>query len=260
VKFGPQYGYFPEPSKSYDIYMCKAKNKDAACQAFESFGLKINYSRGQQYLGGFIGSASTNKLWLAKMVVKWWVAAVQTLSIVAEWYPQTAYASFTFCLLQNKSHYVQRVVAATAPFFALLEEAICTHFLLSLLPLGIPLAGINGDYHQLLTHSVKMGGLAIHNPVDMAPRVHLASNAATYHLTASLMWDATWFDLGMHCMCANKADLAAWRDWLQNKGIFFELQGKDNPSVARQNCQNCAAVAWFWHLPADASFYCHANQ
>jgi len=46
VKFGPQYGYFPEPSKSYDIYMCKAKNKDAACQAFESFGLKINYSRG----------------------------------------------------------------------------------------------------------------------------------------------------------------------------------------------------------------------
>ena len=43
VKFGPQYGYFPEPGKSY--YICKAEDEDAACQAFESFGLDINYSR-----------------------------------------------------------------------------------------------------------------------------------------------------------------------------------------------------------------------
>ncbi len=52
VKFGPQYSYFPEHGKSYCI--CKAKDEDAACQAFEGFGLKINYSRGQHYLGGFI--------------------------------------------------------------------------------------------------------------------------------------------------------------------------------------------------------------
>ena len=55
VKFGPQYGYFPKPGKSY--YICKAKDEDTAHQVFESFGLDINYSRGQQYLGGFIGSA-----------------------------------------------------------------------------------------------------------------------------------------------------------------------------------------------------------
>jgi hypothetical protein len=54
VKFGPQYGYFPEPGKSY--YICKAEDEDAARKAFESFGLNINYSRGQRYLGGFIGS------------------------------------------------------------------------------------------------------------------------------------------------------------------------------------------------------------
>ena len=45
VKFRPQYGYFPEPGKSY--YICKAKDEDAACLAFESFDLEINYSRGQ---------------------------------------------------------------------------------------------------------------------------------------------------------------------------------------------------------------------
>ncbi len=45
MKFGPQYGYFPEPGKLY--YICKAKDEVAAHQAFESFGLEINYSRGQ---------------------------------------------------------------------------------------------------------------------------------------------------------------------------------------------------------------------
>jgi hypothetical protein len=39
VKFGPPYGYFPEPSKSYCI--CKAEDEPAAHQAFKSFVLKI---------------------------------------------------------------------------------------------------------------------------------------------------------------------------------------------------------------------------
>jgi hypothetical protein len=36
------------------------------------------------------------------------------------------------------------------------------HFLPALL--GVPLVEIDGEYRQLLTHSVKLGGLAIHNP------------------------------------------------------------------------------------------------
>ena len=152
VKFRLQYGYFPKPCKSY--YICKAKDEDIARQAFESFGLdpKINYLRGQRYLGSFIGSAKTKELWLAELVQKW-VAAVQTLNVVAEWYPQMAYAGFTFCL-QNEWQYVQQVVADTAPFFAPLKEAICTHLLPSFL--GIPLMKIDGEYCQLLTHSVKI--------------------------------------------------------------------------------------------------------
>ena len=175
-----------------------------------------------------------------------WVAAVQTLRVVAKCYPQTAYAGFTFCL-QNKWQYVQRVVADTAPFFAPLEEAIRTHFLPSLL--GLPLTEIDGDYRQLLTHSVKMGGLAIRNPMDKAPRVHLALIAATHHLTASLVQAATWFDLGTHRTCTNEAGLAARRDRLQDKGIFFDRQGKDNPLMARRNRQNCAAGAWLSVFP-----------
>jgi hypothetical protein len=72
------------------------------------------------------------------------------------------------------------VVPDTAPLFLPLEEAIHTHFCPVLL--GVPSVEINGDYHQLLTHTVKLGGLPIRNPVDTALSVHKASLAATRHL------------------------------------------------------------------------------
>ena len=59
LKFGPTYGYFPELSKSY--YICKAEDEEVTRAAFEGFGLKINYSRGQRYQGGFIRSAKTKE-------------------------------------------------------------------------------------------------------------------------------------------------------------------------------------------------------
>ena len=74
-------------------------------QAFENFGLDINYSRGQRYLGGFIGSAEKKEEWLPGMVEKW-AAAMVTLSTVTERYHQTAYAGFIFCM-QNELQYVQ---------------------------------------------------------------------------------------------------------------------------------------------------------
>ena len=54
------------PAKSY--YICKAEDEDTARQAFESFGLDINYTRGQCYLGGFIVSAEKKEEWLVRMV------------------------------------------------------------------------------------------------------------------------------------------------------------------------------------------------
>ena len=125
-------------------YICKAEDEEVALAAIEGFGLEINYSRGQRYLGGFIRSAKTKEKWLADLVVKW-VGTVETLSTVADWYPQTAYAGFIFCL-QNEWQYVQQVIADTAPFFSPLEAAICTSFLPALL--GIPsLTEIDGEYH-----------------------------------------------------------------------------------------------------------------
>ena len=116
---------------------------------------------------------------------------------------------------------------------------IRTHFLPALL--GVPLGEIDGEYHQLLTHSVKLGGLAIRNPVDMPPRVHKASLAATRHLTVSLGDPATRFDPGAHRMCATEAGPAAQRDRLQDEQIFLDHHGRGKLAVVRRDKQNYAA-------------------
>ena len=85
--------------------------------------------------------------------------------------------------------YVQRVVADTAPFFSPLEEAIRKHFLPALF--GVPSVEINGEYRQLLTQSINLGGLAIRNPMDTAPSVLKASLAASRYLRVSLVDPAT---------------------------------------------------------------------
>ena len=222
-----------------------AEDEDTARQAFEIFGLDINCSRGQHYLSGFIGSAEKKEEWLVGKLEKW-TAVVVTLSTIAECYTQTAYAGFTFSM-ENEWQYVQRVVTDTLLFFSPLEEVIHKHFLPTLL--GVPSVEINGEYHQILTHSVKLGGVAIHNPVDTALSVHKASLAATRHLTVSFVDPATQFDLGAHCMCATEAGLAAQRDRLQNELIFLNHRSQDKPAVARRDKRNCGAGTWLYVFP-----------
>ena len=170
-----------------------------------------------------------------------WAAAMVTLSTVAEQYPQTVFTGFTFCM-QNEWQYVQLVVANTAPFFSPLEKVIRMHFFPALR--GVPSVEIDGDYHQLLTHSIKLGGLAIHNPVDTALSVHKASLAATCHLTVSLVDPATRIDPGAHRMCTTKAGLTARRDRFQN-----EQSSRDKPAKARGDERNCAAGTWLSVFP-----------
>jgi hypothetical protein len=88
-------------------------------------------------------------------------------------------------------------------FFAPLEAEIRTSFLPALL--GIPPLEIDGEYRQILTHGVKQGGLAIRNPVDIAPSIHLDSLVITRHLMVSLVDAMTLFNIGTHLKCATEA-------------------------------------------------------
>jgi hypothetical protein len=83
--------------------------------------------------------------------------------------------------LQNEWQYVQRVTSNTTPHFAPLEVAIQTKFLPALL--GIAASDLDGKFCELLTHSVKTGGIAIRNLVDTAMHVHEMS----LHAKATLL-------------------------------------------------------------------------
>jgi len=76
------------------------EDEAVARQAFEVNDLDIQYSRGQRYLGGFIGSNASKVDWLGDMVTTW-VTAVEMLALVAGNYSHAAYAGFTFSL-QNE--------------------------------------------------------------------------------------------------------------------------------------------------------------
>ena len=67
-------------------YIYKGEDEAVAWGKFEKLGLDINFSRGERYLGGFIGSGASKEKWLlGDMVAKW--VAVKTLAKVASKFP-----------------------------------------------------------------------------------------------------------------------------------------------------------------------------
>jgi hypothetical protein len=243
LRHGPRYGYFPDPGKSW--YICKAEDKVVTQQAFEGNDLDIQYSCGQRYLGGFIGSNTSKVDWLGSMVTTW-VAAVETLALVAGNYPQAAYAGFTFCL-QNEWQYVQRVTSDMAPHFAPLEVAIRTKFLPALL--GIAASDLDGEFCKLLTHGVKTGGIAIRNPMDTAVYVHEMSLRATSHLVTSMVDKDAHLDLEDHREC-----VVCWGQYgrtkcLGRKQKFVDAQGVNKPAVKCQDILAGAAGLWLLVIP-----------
>jgi hypothetical protein len=189
--------------------------------------LDIQYSRGQRYWGGFIGSNASKVDWLGGMVTTW-VAAVETLALVAGNYPQAAYTELTFCL-QNEWQHVQRVTSDTAPHFAPLKMSIRTKFLPALL--GIAALDLGGEFRKLLTHSVKTGGIAIRNPVDTAVHVHKTSLRATSHLITSMVDKDAYLNLEDHRECVLRWGQYGRTARLGHEQKFVDARGINKPAI-----------------------------
>ena len=113
-------GYFPEPEKTW--YICKGEDEAAAQATHAAFDLEINFARGRQYLGGFVGSAATKDEYV-KAKVDIWKETVETLSKVVPKYPQSAYVGIT-CVLQNEWLFLSWVVQDIAHLFEPIEKVI----------------------------------------------------------------------------------------------------------------------------------------
>jgi hypothetical protein len=180
-QLGPRRGYFPEPEKS--ILIVPSDTPPTALNVLDEF--HFQRTEGHRYLGGFVGSGSTEAAWIDPQVEQW-VAGVHLLSKVARRYPQTAYAGLSKSL-QAEWQYVQRVTPNIDQAFAPLETAIAEIFLPALLDSSVQEAA---QLRSLIALPVRFGGLGIPDPTTTGAACLSASTDATSLLTDSLVHNA----------------------------------------------------------------------
>jgi hypothetical protein len=152
----PTYGYYIEPEKTHVI--CKEEEEPEAKAAFLSRGLVVSFSRGQRYLGGFIGSKGEREKWVREKVEKW-ADGVRILASIARRYPQTAYAGFTMSLQQEWCY-----VARTCPDIGALFEPVEKEIHGSFLPALLGVEFVDADLRALVAQGVKRKAGGASNP------------------------------------------------------------------------------------------------
>ena len=239
---GPDVGYFPAPAKSYVV--CPRAFESVAKAAFDAADLPVQFSRGQRYVGGFVGSTSKRDRWLAPLVEKW-VLGVKRLSAVALRFPHSAYAGLVSCL-SAEWHYASRAVPDIGPLLAPIEEALRTHFLPAILGRTDP---IDDDLRRLLSLGVKQGGLAIRNPAEGADALFHCSRAATETLVHSLLTNQP-LGLDNHRSCVRNAG-ASYRSTRKESDEAFRtaLLARATPKVRKRLERQAATGAWLTTIP-----------
>ena len=81
-------------------------------------------------------------------------------------------------------------------YFSAFDRVIRKNLLPALL--GIPSCKTDGEYYQLLSQSIKKGGLAIKNLVETVSHVHETLAGVTQHLVQSWVDDGMAFDHNSH--------------------------------------------------------------
>ena len=181
LRFGPDFGYFPEPTKS--VLVARPIEADSAEVYFNlqhRFGFQI--SDGHRYLGGFIGSLSSRDTWLQSRLSDW-IFGIRALSEVATKYPQTAYAGLQKSLQQEWT-FLQRVLPEIGPHFEEVEKAIHQSFLPALF--GEKLSDNLSYVRPISSLPVRYAGLAIPNPSTTSSTNYGDSTLLCSHLIRAI--------------------------------------------------------------------------
>jgi hypothetical protein len=153
VDFGPHFGYFPEPSKTWLVV--KPDLLSEAKAIFADSG--VQFTTGHRDLGAFIGcEQSVHEGMLAKAMS--WVNQIDALSKIALTQPHAAFAAFTHGL-QNRWTFCQRTMGKQHMY--LLERAIRENCIPSLLGDDTPISDVE---RRLFALPARFGGLGIRNP------------------------------------------------------------------------------------------------
>ena len=180
-RLGPDFGYFPEPTKS-NLIVHPHEIQDATV-FFNIVNVRgFQITTGSRYLGGFIGDEGSRDAWLTKKLSDW-EGNILDISAAAHKFPQSAYAGLQKSL-QHEWGFVQRVVPDIGPQFWPLEEAITNSFLPALF--GESSFEVT-DYRRALTAlPVKFSGLSIPDPSESAAVNYERSTLVCSHLSRAV--------------------------------------------------------------------------
>ena len=175
VTKGPDFGYFPEPSKSILVVAeCDIPETE---RLFSDIGIQICTS--SRILGGHVGSSTGRKEYIQQKVLSW-VHHVDCLAEAAGSQPQDAYAALTKSLSFEWT-FVQRVVQECGDLFEPVEDMICNKFLPQLLG-----SEFTPEDRAVFALPVKFAGLGIPNPTTTAKNAFRTSKRAASHLTDAI--------------------------------------------------------------------------
>jgi hypothetical protein len=184
---GPNFGYFPEPQKSYLVV--PERLKDRAESLFVPLGVKV--VTGQRFLGGYIGDKEGRQIFVSKKIVEW-CNYVEQLANVAKTQPQCAFASLTKSL-QFEWAYIQNVVVDCQDLFSPLESMITEKFLPALFQ-----SPISSLERTLFSLPARHGGLGIRKPTETSAVFYSKSRTSTKIIQDSITQKTEFSSLQHH--------------------------------------------------------------
>jgi len=141
---------------------------------------------------------------------------------------------------------VSRVVSDVAPHLAPIERAIRNEFLPALFDIGSE--DIDAQLREVLSHSVKKGGLGVRNPVDLAPYSFDTSKKATIELLKSML-DDTRFDLVAHRAQVSSIAQKHRAQRMEREQDYLDEIGQGKPALARRMLRACLSGIWLSSVP-----------
>ena len=165
-QMGPQYGYFPNPEKTWLVV--KEEHYEAANATFAGSGIQLT-RLGRQYLGSAIGSTAFSEAFV-KMKVEGWVYEIEQLSLIAKTHPHAAYAAYTHGL-SHRWKFLLRTIPNVLDLLTPLETAI-RH---SLIPSITGKSDLNDHMRRIMALPTRLGGLGLDNPQSESESEYSAS-------------------------------------------------------------------------------------
>ena len=172
---GPQFGYFPEPKKSFLVVHDTFINR--AEQVFIDCGIQVVSSR--RFLGGIIGDSDDEMRYIDGKVDEW-INELKVLAMIGEKQPQVAYSALVKSL-QSKWNFVQRVIQGGQMSYHRLEK-----FLADVLLPAFFGTEVTNEERDLFSLPSRLGGLGVFNPEKKSGQSYVYSRRSCQSIIGAI--------------------------------------------------------------------------